>query len=923
MGRRVGRKAAAPPPQPPADHPGGPPGPSPDPLAPHHRRMLEASGIAADVIAERGYRTVTSRAELQRLGFAEGQRIVPCLLVPIHGTAGGVVMRQIRPDEPRIVQGRPLKYETPKGAHLCLDVPERIRASLGDPGAPLWITEGAKKVDAAVSRGLCCLGVLGVWGWRGTNAEGGKTALADFEVVALNGRDVLLAFDSDVVTKRQVQAALARLAEFLKHRGARVRYVVLPSGPGGVKTGLDDFLASGRTVDDALGLAQDALPRVEGSDGERLEEYEARGDGLWWNRRAGGAIVPERLCTFTALVVREVLKDDDLETTMHLEIVARAGQVERTFLVDGDAFGSLDWALRHLGVAAIIEPRNGVEKHIRAAIQLLSRDGVVRVTVYAHVGWRRLDGGWAYLHAGGAIGADGLMAEVRVALPENIAAFRLPAPPGGPELIAAVRASLDLLDLGPRRIMVPLLAAVWRALVMEADLFLVIVGRSNVFKTELAALLQQHVGAGFHARNLPAGFGGTGNSLEAIAFTMKDAPLVVDDLAPTGTTSDVARMHGLAERLGRAQGNRAGRTRCAADGALKPEKPPRGLMIWTGEDAPRGHSVKTRGLIVEVRQGDIDVARLTEAQRLAAKGTYALATAGFLRWLAPQRDAVLGGWQDELRALRLSVQGASSYHRVSSNVAELVLGMRLLLRFAREAGVLQQTEHDTLHAEALVACIEAAGRQSARLTSEAPAERFLQLLRAAITSGQAHTDQRDCQEPPENPGMWGWRLERSVSELHGSSTRWIGSGPCVGWVDGPHLYLNLKAAHQAVQRFAQATGEALSVDPDTLKARLHEAGVLHRIERDGHLEVKITVSGTRLRVLHIKTNTLFDAAPEVETADTRAPTHPPAPQPAAAAGSPGPCTRCGAEDAETGFVENGCSACSACWKREQRERGDA
>ena len=36
----------------------------------------------------------------------------------------------------------------------------------------------ARKVDAAVSHGLCCIGVPGVWGWRGTNAKGGKAALS-------------------------------------------------------------------------------------------------------------------------------------------------------------------------------------------------------------------------------------------------------------------------------------------------------------------------------------------------------------------------------------------------------------------------------------------------------------------------------------------------------------------------------------------------------------------------------------------------------------------------------------------------------------------------------------------------------------------------------------------------------------------------
>jgi hypothetical protein len=43
------------------------------------------------------------------------------------------------------------------------------------------------------------------------------------------------------------------------------------------------------------------------------------------------------------------------------------------------------------------------------------------------------------------------------------------------------------------------------------------------FKSEAAALAQQHFGAGLDARHLPANWSSTGNALEALAFTAKDA----------------------------------------------------------------------------------------------------------------------------------------------------------------------------------------------------------------------------------------------------------------------------------------------------------------------------------------------------------------------------------------------------------------
>ncbi len=191
-------------------------------LSPAHRRMLlEESGIGDRVAVKRGYRTVKSKAELERLGFGRSQRNVPALLMPIFGPTGEIALYQSRPDEPRIgKRGKPVKYETPSGASMALDVHPFCRERLVDPTVPLFITEGIKKGDALVSQGLCAVALIGVWNWRGTNECGGKTALPEWESVALNGRKVYIVFDSDVMEKREVYAALCRLKDFLERRGA-------------------------------------------------------------------------------------------------------------------------------------------------------------------------------------------------------------------------------------------------------------------------------------------------------------------------------------------------------------------------------------------------------------------------------------------------------------------------------------------------------------------------------------------------------------------------------------------------------------------------------------------------------------------------------------------------------------------------------
>jgi Domain of unknown function (DUF3854) len=90
---------------------------------------------------------------------------------------------------------------------------------------------------------LTCISIAGVWNWRGTNTQGGKVALADWESVAINGRVIYLCFDSDVMTKSDVAQALRRFTAFLEYKHATVQPIYLPA-VNGEKVGLDDFLAA-------------------------------------------------------------------------------------------------------------------------------------------------------------------------------------------------------------------------------------------------------------------------------------------------------------------------------------------------------------------------------------------------------------------------------------------------------------------------------------------------------------------------------------------------------------------------------------------------------------------------------------------------------------------------------------------------------
>lgn len=260
----------------------------------HYRMLVEESAIDPEVIRERGYYTVTKRVELRRAGFSDYQSKnlnLPGIIMPLHTVAGTVGLNIYRPDVPAPNKdGKLAKYVMPSGCEMALDVPPRCLENIGDPGVMAVYTEGIKKVDSAVSRGLNVYGLLGVWNWRHTNKHGGKVALPDFESVALNDRPSLIVFDSDIMQKLPVYKALLRLRDFLRSRGTSVRVAYLPSKPDGSKMGLDDWFAEDptRTIDDLMALSQ---TEIKPTPNEMLEAT-AVADALEDAPAADGLTIP-------------------------------------------------------------------------------------------------------------------------------------------------------------------------------------------------------------------------------------------------------------------------------------------------------------------------------------------------------------------------------------------------------------------------------------------------------------------------------------------------------------------------------------------------------------------------------------------------------------------------------------------------------
>ena len=534
-----------------------------------------------------------------------------------------------------------------------------------------------------------------------------------------------------------------------------------------------------------------------------------------------------------------------------MEVKAALAGTERTFVVSASRFASMNWPMEELGAGAILEPGVGSRERARAAIQHLS-GSIPERHVYTHTGWRQHNGEWVYIHSGGAIGPNGAVMGIESQLPDGLSLYELPAPPAGNELGEAVRASLGLLRLGPGRVTVPVLAAVYTAPLLQGD-SVHLVGPTGSFKTELAALAQQHYGRGMGARNLPGSWMSTGNSLEMQAFHLKDALFVVDDFNPIGNRSNLEGEYQKADRLLRGVGNRAGRARLSQDASLRPVKPPRAQILSTGETVPPGQSLRARQIVVTVAPDDINANLLTDTQRDAERGLYVLAMSGFLTWLAARKDDIDARVAREVVELRELLALDTSHRRTPTAVAGLAASFGVFLDFAVDVEAIGTSEAEDLRAEPRTALALVANAQAEHQIASEPTAQLLRLLRAAIAAGKAHVAAR-AGGPPEGAEDSGW-VTRPAGD-------WQPQGELVGWIDGANLYLDPKASYAVAQRLALQTGVSLQVEKHALHRRLRDGNLLVATdEARGHVLVRKVIAGTRRDVLHLHAEVLYRGAP--------------------------------------------------------------
>ena len=210
-------------------------------LLPEHRADFKRSGLSASTIEMSGAYSLTQLEAKRLLEFDPGSG---GWVLPYPHREGLPDTIDFKPDTPFMGNdGKSRKYLKPINSLNRIYIPPTLPMErLQSKRETLVITEGAKKALKAVQEGVICVALSGVWNWKFRDGMNDSRTIEDLGDVWLKGREVLISFDSDVVTKPSVAAAEFQLAKKLRELGAaKVESVRIPSGTDGEKVGLDDF----------------------------------------------------------------------------------------------------------------------------------------------------------------------------------------------------------------------------------------------------------------------------------------------------------------------------------------------------------------------------------------------------------------------------------------------------------------------------------------------------------------------------------------------------------------------------------------------------------------------------------------------------------------------------------------------------------
>ena len=561
-------------------------------------------------------------------------------------------------------------------------------------------------------------------------------------------------------------------------------------------------------------------------------------------------LVKVPLCNIDARIINEIYtqhlgESPTIEYKLRASKPGTNGAIVREIVISAAEFLAMKWPAERLGGDWSLGSDRGIKEQVREAIQILSGiDGITSYIKYNHIGWVKHISNDYYLHADGAIGADGVvlpntngfMVDLDGALPLYV----LPVPSTGNQLVDDIKATLRLNNIGKtgrpnaRGIAAATVALPWRAVLGACNFAVVYAGGSGGCKTSLGCLCLQHF-APDHAYDsqtqAPVTWEATVAHLEWLAHTAKDTVLVIDNFIADAAKAQAQQAK--AATILNNQGDLRGRERMGPDMKPLPSLSPRCGLLSTGEDTAARGSAKGRSLLVGVTKGEtttqnsVDYATLTPLQADAATGVYARVMAAYIQHVA---TVGLNHQLDRLKSLTTEFRGRAMREEVHGHartpgiLADLAAGYRLFLEWA--GTVIADLDPTGASEEHWAWLCTLASDQAEQQEEADDALRWRSLVHSALTVGRAYIAGPTGAVPTSHQAECGWKCTEWQDKDKRTTTHWSHpEAPRIGWFDGETIYLDENETTLVVQQIATSQRNQIS-QPATIKNRLVEKGWL-------------------------------------------------------------------------------------------------
>ncbi len=401
-------------------------------LAQRHAEIFERSAISADFARQLGVFSVERRSDLPD-DLADYTAAYPGFVVPLRNV-DGEVFHQVRLDNP--TGGSKALQPEGSGSIITIHPPMADRVGVAER---ILFVEGTRQAIAMmlhVPEDWLVVGLQGCQNWK---LEG--VPHPDLTRLGVDGSEVVILFDADLATNRDVNLAARQLGEHMKNLGAaKVRFAATPAG---AKTGIDDYLGMSfsnredrsRAVLRIIDSAVDKAPRVPAaklkpparSTREELTCVMARGVTVI----PGTDERPEKLVMAAAarlVEVTTILDPDDpdrvIPAQLKVEVAIPCTEGVTSFVVEVPDdrladIGGLFNATRSGLALNLQRPTSAVaEREVANAIRACESDRTAHSSAYRRLGWILDDEGtWRYLHTKGALGPHDTREDLRAWMP--------------------------------------------------------------------------------------------------------------------------------------------------------------------------------------------------------------------------------------------------------------------------------------------------------------------------------------------------------------------------------------------------------------------------------------------------------------------------------------------------------------------------